>query len=116
MRLHCAPCWSDATAKEDWTKMRSWEWTNEEHKEKCISSQEVIYGTELLNRLEAIKMAVDPNFMFNCHDCIGNNLDLAKEPQAKPSADEPSSASSASVYAAAAAISATVILFLPILN
>ena len=98
--------------KED----KPWEWTLEERKEKCISSQEAIYGTELLKRLEAIKMAVDPNFMFNCHDCIGNNLDLAKEPQAKPSADEPSSASSAPVYAAAAAISATVILFLPILN
>jgi len=51
--------WLIGPQKEDWTKMRSWEWTNEEHKEKCISSQEVIYGTELLNRLDAIKMAVD---------------------------------------------------------
>ncbi len=104
--------------KEDWTKACPFEWTFQERKEKCISSQEAIYGTELLNRLEAIKMAVDPNFIFNCHNCIGNNLDLAKAPhsddgESVPPAtiDEPSSGSSTSVYAAA--ISATVLsLFL----
>ena len=116
--------------KEDWTKPCPWEWAFEERKEKCISSQEAIYGTELLKRLEAIKMAVDPNFMFNCHSCIGNNLDLAKvsphfqdDESVSPStidepssaSDEPSSASLVSFYAAA--ISVTVLsLFLPILN
>ena len=118
--------------KEDWTKVCPYEWTIEERKEKCISSQEAIYGTELLNRLEAIKLAVDPNFMFNCHNCIGNNLDLdlAKPSHsqddetvpptpttmtAKPS-DEPSRSSASVATFYAAAISATVLqLFFPAL-
>ena len=95
--------------KDDWTKACPLEWTFEERKEKCISAQEGIYGTELLRRLEAIKMKVDPGFMFDCNSCIGNNLDVAKAPQAEvpldePSSvavDEPSGASFASTYAAA---------------
>ena len=67
--------------KDDWTKHCPLEWTLEERKEKCISVQEAIYGTEVLRRLEAIKLAVDPGFMFNCIDCIRNNLDLAKTPE-----------------------------------
>ncbi len=85
------------------------EWTFEERKDKCISAQEAIYGTELLRRLEQIKMKVDPDFIFNCASCVGNNLDLTKAPQAEvpldePSSvavDEPSGASFASAYAAA---------------
>ena len=107
--------------KDDWTKACPQEWTVEERKEKCISAQEAIYGTELLRRLEAIKMKVDPDFMFNCNGCIGNNLDVVKVPEVEaevpldePSSiavDEPSSASGASTYAAA--ISATMLsLFL----
>ena len=116
--------------KEDWTKVCPYEWTIEEREEKCISSQEAIYGTELLKRLEAIKIAVDPNFMLNCHNCIGNNLDLAKASHtqddesvspstatatAKPS-DEPSSASFVSLFYAAAISAIGLSLFLPILN
>jgi len=59
--------------KEDWTKACPLEWTEEERDEKCISQQEAIYGTKLLERLEAIKEAVDPNYMFDCNKCIGNN-------------------------------------------
>ena len=90
--------------KDDWTKGCPLQWTFEERKEKCISAQEAIYGTELLRRLEAIKMKVDPGFMFNCNGCIGNNLDVVKAPEAD---DEPSGASFASTYAAA--ISTTVL-------
>ena len=106
--------------KDDWTKGCPLEWTFEERMEKCISAQEAIYGTELLRRLEAIKMKVDPGFMFDCYQCIGNNLDVAKAPEAElPPADEPSSvavdepsdASFASTFAAV--MSATVLcLFL----
>ena len=105
--------------KDDWTKACPSEWTLEERKEKCISAQEAIYGTELLRRLEAIKMKVDPGFMFDCNGCIGNNLDAAKaeakEPEAEVPLDEPSSVavdepSGASVAStSAAAISATVL-------
>ena len=77
--------------KDDWTKACPLEWTFEERKEKCISAQEAIYGTELLRRLEAIKMKVDPGFMFDCNSCIGNNLDVAKAPEAEVPLDEPSS-------------------------
>ena len=103
--------------KDDWTKVCPLEWSFEERKEKCISAQEAIYGTELLRRLEAIKMKVDPDFMFNCISCVGNNLDAVKamEPEAEVPLDEPSSvaveepsgASFASTYAAA--ISAAVL-------
>lgn len=103
--------------KDDWTKVCPLEWTVEERKEKCISAQEAVYGTELLRRLEAIKMKVDPGFMLNCTSCVGNDLDVAKAPEAEaplndnePSSvavDEPSGASVASTFAAA--ISATLL-------
>ena len=66
------------------------------------------------SRLEAIKLAVDPGFMFKCQGCTGDNLDLAKTPEDEaevppvepaPAADQPSSASFASTYAYAAEIS-----------
>ena len=97
--------------KEDWTKPCPREWTFEERREKCISFQEAIYGTERLARLEAIKKAVDPHFVFNCGNCIGNNLPeasktqdgkdddgsspAAAEPLLGSSSDEPSGASTA---------------------
>lgn len=59
--------------KDDWTKACPDEWTMEERDEKCVSIQETIYGTKTLARLEAIKEAVDPNYMFDCFGCIGNN-------------------------------------------
>jgi len=116
--------------KEDWTKPCPREWTFEERREKCISFQEAIYGTERLARLEAIKKAVDPQFIFNCVNCIGNNLPEASksedeiddelspaEPEsAEPllgnssDADEPSGASFVSSFVAA--ISATVVYLL----
>ncbi len=64
--------------KEDWTKACPKDWTFEERSKNCISSQEAIYGTDLLDRLETIKIAIDPNFIFNCHGCVGNNIDQAK--------------------------------------
>jgi hypothetical protein len=105
---HHAPS-THGPLKDDWTKACPLEWTFEERKEKCISAQEAIYGTELLRRLEAIKMKVDPGFMFNCNSCVGNNLDVAKKPEAEVQPDEPSSvaveepsgASFVSTYAAA---------------
>eukprot|EP00985_Skeletonema_marinoi_P023134 scaffold15149_cov194-Skeletonema_marinoi.AAC.1 len=69
--------------KEDWTKPCPREWTFQERREKCISFQEAIYWTERLARLEAIKKAVDPQFIFNCVNCVGNNL-----PEATKSGDE----------------------------
>eukprot|EP00984_Skeletonema_dohrnii_P021690 scaffold10883_cov95-Skeletonema_dohrnii-CCMP3373.AAC.1 len=105
--------------KEDWTKPCPREWTFEERGEKCISFQEAIYGTERLARLEAIKKAVDPHFIFNCGNCVGNNLPeaskskddesspAAAEPLSENPSDEPSGASSVSSFAAV--ISATAV-------
>ena len=105
--------------KEDWTKACPLEWTFEERKEKCISAQEAIYGTELLRRLEAIKMKVDPDFMFDCISCIGNNLDEAKKkPEAEVPLDEPSSVamdepsgSGASFASTSAAVMSATVLY-----
>eukprot|EP00984_Skeletonema_dohrnii_P002420 scaffold833_cov109-Skeletonema_dohrnii-CCMP3373.AAC.2 len=111
--------------KEDWTKPCPGEWTFEERREKCISFQEAIYGTERLARLEAIKKAVDPQFIFNCMNCIGNNLPEASKSEDKKddelssaepgpplgnSSDEPSGASVVSSFMAA--ISATAVYLL----
>jgi hypothetical protein len=104
--------------KDDWTKGCPLEWSFEERKEKCISSQEAIYGTELLRRLEAIKMKVDPDFMFDCYGCIGNNLDEAKKkPEAEVPLDEPSSVamdepSGASLVSTSAAVMSATVLYL----
>jgi hypothetical protein len=97
--------------------------TFEERREKCISLQEAIYGTERLARLEAIKKAVDPQFMFNCTLCVGNNLPEASKSQddepspaaAEPepllgNPDEPSGASTVTSFVAA--ISATFVYLL----
>jgi hypothetical protein len=59
--------------KHDWTKPCPLEWTTAERDEKCISLQEAIWGTKLLARLEKIKENIDPNYMFNCYGCVGNN-------------------------------------------
>ena len=105
--------------KDDWTKACPLEWSFEERKEKCISAQEAVFGTELLRRLEAIKMKVDPDFIFNCIDCIGNNLDIAKapEPEAEVPLDEPSSVavdepSGATVASTFAAVMSATLLYL----
>mmetsp|Transcript_45461 Transcript_45461/g.46029 ORF Transcript_45461/g.46029 Transcript_45461/m.46029 type:complete len:100 (+) Transcript_45461:955-1254(+) len=45
-----------------------------------ISKQESIYGTKRLERLQDIKEAVDPNYMFDCNGCIGNSRDTAEDP------------------------------------
>ena len=100
--------------KEDWTKPCPVELTFKERGEKCISFQEAIYGTERLARLEAIKKAIDPQFMFNCANCIGNNLPEASKspsPPAEPEpVDEPSGASYVSSFAAAIIATAAYLL------
>ena len=60
--------------KEDWTKPCPYDWPQEERDEKCISLQESIWGTKLLQRLEDIKLKLDPDFIFDCQGCVGNNL------------------------------------------
>jgi hypothetical protein len=69
---HAGPAYM-GPLKDDWTKVCPVEWTQAERDEKCISIQETIYGTKTLARLEAIKEALDPNYMFDCAGCIGNN-------------------------------------------
>ncbi len=78
---HAGPL-SSGPRKDDWTKACPPEWTLEERAEKCISVQEAIYGTTVLKRLEAIKEAVDPNYVFDCNNCIRNNRPKTKKPVA----------------------------------
>ena len=70
---HAAGVTDFGPLKEDWTKLCPEEDTLEMRDAKCISFQELIYGTERLKRLEEIKLAVDPDFMFDCEYCILNN-------------------------------------------
>jgi len=76
--------------------------TSLEAETMCHSAQESIFGTEALERLESIKMAVDPNGMFDCFRCIGNTvsvaptLDTTKE-ESPPAADEMANNESSSI-------------------
>lgn len=58
-----------------------------------ISLQEAIYGTKLLKRLEQIKEDIDPNYMFDCYGCIGNNR-IKSVDEEEEKTDDSSSASS----------------------
>ena len=59
--------------REDWTQACPADLTQKERGEKCVSIQETLWGTETLARLESIKEAIDPNYMFDCEGCVGNN-------------------------------------------
>ena len=56
--------------KEDWTQPCPVNWTVQEKEEKCISVEESIWGTQVLDRLIKIKTAVDPNNLFECYPCV----------------------------------------------
>ncbi|KAL7450099.1 hypothetical protein ACHAWC_002080 [Mediolabrus comicus] len=75
--------------KDDWTKPCPDDWTFEERLAGCVSFQESIYGTETLKRLEAIKKVIDPNNMFQCHNCVGTNPTGRKDEEAsEPNQEE----------------------------
>jgi len=59
--------------REDWTKACPTDLTQKERAERCVSIQETLWGTETLARLERIKNIIDPNYMFDCEGCVGNN-------------------------------------------
>jgi len=40
---------------------------------ECFSTQEALWGTELYERLKQIKEEIDPNYMFDCNKCVGND-------------------------------------------
>jgi hypothetical protein len=44
----------------------------EERREKCMSLQESVWGTDMLAELEGIKADVDPKGLFSCYFCVGN--------------------------------------------
>ena len=79
---------------------------------ECMAKMEM---EKVFHQQKAIKMKVDPDFMFNCYQCIGNNLDATKamEPEAEVPLDEPSSVAvdepSGASFASTSAISATVL-------
>ena len=89
--------------KDDWTKACPTEWTMEERAQKCISLQEIIWGTKTLSRLEAIKREVDPSGVFNCQGCVGNNwavteADVDGEAATPSGSDSPASAALPRAY------------------
>lgn len=67
--------------KEDWTKACPSDWTQKQRDDGCVPLQELIWGTKLLKKLETIKKAIDPNYMFDCYGCIGNNRVLKEGPK-----------------------------------
>ncbi|OEU11027.1 hypothetical protein FRACYDRAFT_270913 [Fragilariopsis cylindrus CCMP1102] len=57
--------------KDDWTKVCPYNLSDEERKKKCMSAQESVWGTENMERMEKIKMEIDPNNMFQVYHGIG---------------------------------------------
>ena len=43
----------------------------ESQKSQCVSVEESVWGTNLLEELESIKKEVDPHNMFKCYRCVG---------------------------------------------
>jgi len=59
--------------KDDWGAACPSDETVAWRNEHCFSLQEAIFGTTLLKELELIKEKVDPDGMFTCAYCIGDN-------------------------------------------
>merc|ERR1712238_388332 len=55
-----------------------------EANEKCHPVQAAVWGSENLARLEKIKEEIDPNYMFDCNKCVGNNR-IKSDPPNNPS-------------------------------
>lgn len=60
--------------KSNWYAACPDELSFEESEEQCVSTVESVWGTKLLGELEAIKKEVDPNNMFKCYRCVGENI------------------------------------------
>jgi len=79
-----------------------YELTSLEAETMCHSALESVFGTEVLNRLETIKKAVDPNGMFDCFRCVGNTVDIEPSSDTKetlpPAADEMADNESSSIF------------------
>merc|ERR1712076_205039 len=56
--------------KSDWTKACP-QGSHAERKEKCVSVQEAVWGTENLEKLLRIKSRIDPEYIFQCVHCVG---------------------------------------------
>jgi len=69
--------------KEDWTKPCPFNFTRGERKEKCMTTQEAIWGTKNLYRLNVTKHLIDPDNMFSVLYGIGNE-DVVEAPQWGP--------------------------------
>lgn len=57
--------------KADWTAPCPMNYTKAQQAKDCVSLQESVWGTALLAKLEAVKHAVDPEHLFNCFRCVG---------------------------------------------
>ena len=62
--------------KSDWTTPCPYTFTRKESEELCVSGQQAVWGSETLQRLEAIKQEIDPNGMFDCFRCVGNTVSV----------------------------------------
>jgi hypothetical protein len=46
------------------------EYTVAQKEEECISTQESVWGMDTLDRLEGIKLKLDPDNLFDCYPCV----------------------------------------------
>jgi len=71
--------------KSDPTKVCKWNSLNEA-KEICYPTQVAVWGSKNLARLERIKEEIDPNYIFDCHKCVGNNRIKIQKSNQEPEA------------------------------
>lgn len=73
---HYSP-YSFGPLKSDPTKFCTYN-SLEEAEENCYPTQVAVWGSENLARLEQIKEEIDPNYIFDCNKCVGNNRKSTK--------------------------------------
>ena len=76
--------------KSDATKICTYD-SLEEAEDICYPTQVGVWGSENLARLERIKEDIDPDYIFDCQKCVGNNRITNSHPfheeSANPSSD-----------------------------
>jgi len=80
--------------KSDWTTPCPLTFTRKESEELCVPAQQAVWGSETLQRLEAIKQEIDPDGMFNCFRCAGHTVTFDDEqidstPEVSDSTEDP---------------------------
>jgi hypothetical protein len=66
--------------KSNWTKSCPVDWPQSQRNELCVSQGEAFWGTDTIQRLQSIKIAIDPLLLFICAAGVGYGPDAIPNP------------------------------------